>query len=494
MTAEPVRRARPRRTATATSAFGVGRRESHDSSGFYARFVAPDLSPADHVAHPPVRRDEILHGDARELLAGDEHVLDDSVALMVTSPPYFAGKEYEAALGQGHIPDSYRSYLAMLRDVFALCARKLEPGGRMAINVANLGRKPYRSLSADVIGILQDDLHLLLRGEIVWQKALGAGGSVAWGSFQSAHNPVLRDVTERIIVASKGRFDRAVPRVERERRGLPHVVSIDADRFMDATIDLWEVPSESATRVGHPAPFPVDIPRNLIDLYTYEGDLVLDPFMGSGSTAVAAVRAHRHFIGIDTDARYVEAASQRAAAELAARPERERAGRPRVQIPASPTATASGAEAVAGAGTEGRKGKEVALELLKRCGFTNLRPGHKLFSGVTVDLAADDAQGQPWYFDVAPSFTSLRSGLRRTDTVWKAIGKAALVRGEVPYVLLTSDRPGRTSAGERALREALEVGVLFDALELYEAATVVRLERYAAGGARLQRPVQLFGA
>ena len=103
--------------------------------------------------------------------------------------------------------------------MFAECARKLEPGGRIAVNVANLGRKPYRSLSADVIHILQDDLNLLLRGEVIWRKGEGAAGNCAWGSFRNAANPVLRDITERVIIASKGRFDRAKSRAERERRG-----------------------------------------------------------------------------------------------------------------------------------------------------------------------------------------------------------------------------------------------------------------------------------
>src|SRR5260370_39250451 len=105
----------------------------------------------------------------------------------------------------------------MLRDVFAECARKLEPGGRIAVNVANLGRRPYRSLSSDIIRILQDDLRLLLRGEVIWQKARGSAGSCAWGSFQRPANPVLRDLTERVIIASKGRFDRAWTARERLR-------------------------------------------------------------------------------------------------------------------------------------------------------------------------------------------------------------------------------------------------------------------------------------
>ena len=160
--------------------------------------------------------------------------------------------------------------------------RTLEPGGRLAINVANLGRKPYRSLSADVIRILQDDLGLLLRGEIIWRKANASSGSCAWGSWRSPANPVLRDVTERIIVASKGRFNRALAAAQRRADGLPYQATIGRDEFMAATLDVWDISAAHAGRIGHPAPFPVELPARLIQMYTYERDLVLDPFMGSG--------------------------------------------------------------------------------------------------------------------------------------------------------------------------------------------------------------------
>ena len=298
---------------TRTRDFGAGNREAHDASPFYERFTAPELSD-DDVVNSCTVVGQLICGDSRDLSAVD----DASIALVVTSPPYFAGKAYEAALGEGHIPGSYLEYLEMLRDVFAECRRVLEPGGRIAVNVANLGRKPYRSLSADVIGIIQDDLGLLLRGEILWQKAKGATGSIAVGSYLSAANPVLRDVTERVVVASKGRFDRAIPRKEREKRGLPFENTITKEEFFASTIDVWELRPEHARRVGHPAPFPVELPERLIQLYTYVGDVVLDPFLGSGSTAVAAVRSGRHYVGFDTDADYVALAQRRVDEERAA--------------------------------------------------------------------------------------------------------------------------------------------------------------------------------
>lgn len=297
-----------RRLATATSDFGSGKRESHDSASFYERFSAPVLSPDERIS-PPVVIDTLFCGDAR--LMTDDQVADRSVALVVTSPPYFTGKEYETNMAAGHVPASYVEYLEMLRDVLAVCLVKLEPGGRMAINVANLGRKPYRSLSSDVISILQEDLGMLLRGEVIWQKARGAGGSCAWGSYRSPQNPVLRDVTERVVIASKGRFDRAVKRPVRQERGLPHEATIDTDEFLEATLDVWEMPAASATRIGHPAPFPVELPRRLIELYTYRDDLVLDPFIGSGTTAVAAIETGRHYVGFDTEQTYIDLARER---------------------------------------------------------------------------------------------------------------------------------------------------------------------------------------
>lgn len=467
-----------RRKPTSTSAFGVSRREGHDSSDFYERFISPVLSK-DEAVNPPGEIDRVYCSDSRSM----PEVPDRSVALVVTSPPYFAGKEYEQAVGVGGVPATYLEYLTMLRDVFAECAMKLEPGGRIAVNVANLGRKPYRSLAADVINILQDDLGLLLRGEIIWQKAAGAGGSCAWGSFQNSSNPVLRDLTERIIVASKGRFDRALSRRERARRELPSEVSIFRDDFMEATTDIWEIPPESATRVGHPAPFPVELPQRLIQLYTYRDDVVLDPFMGSGTTAVAALRSERHFICYDTDQAYVDAADKRITDERK-RISSGRQGRlnlPKVIIPAIPDVEDAGASFQARAVRQGQKAKEIARAVLLDCGFTDIVEGHRFSNGVEVNFIAKDSRGGTWYFDVSGAFSSTRAGLRRTDTIWKALGKAALMNsgdgGPLRLILLTTDLPPRNSAGFTALKAA-RGKLYFDAIEMLSEAGQERLRSY----------------
>ena len=447
-----------KRRGTATSRFGVSRREGHDASDFYRRFTPPAISSDDDVAHPDRRPvvDEIVHGDIRSL---PETVAEGSVALMVTSPPYFSGKEYEVAMGEGHVPADYAAYLEMLHGVFAASVRALEPGGRMAVNVANLGRKPYRSLSADVIDLLQD-LGLLLRGEVVWKKAKAAGGSCAWGTYQRPGDPVLRDLTERVVIASKGRFDRAVDPRTRARRGLPSEGSIGRDEFLEATTDLWEIPPESATRVGHPAPFPVELPRRLIELYTYRGDLVLDPFMGSGTTAVAALRSERNYLGYDTDETYVRAAAARVAREAERLAAEQDADRWRIVVPPSPAPVpdegAPGTETlVARAAREGRRARELAAWQLEAAGGTVTGEHVRLGAGVEADFAVADAQGREWLVDVVGTFGATSAGLRRTEVVHRIAGKAALLAATRPgsrYVLLASDPPPARSTLGGALK------------------------------------------
>jgi len=280
--------------ATETASFGACRRESHDSSAFYRRrlHTAVDPPPLGEPVVPPDEILDTLHCQSSEHMS---QIPDECVALMVTSPPYNVGKDYDEDL-------SHDEYLDLLASVLQDTYRVLEPGGRVAVNVANLGRKPYIALNHAVAGLLRD-LGFLLRGEIIWQKAQGAGGSCAWGSWQSAKNPTLRDLHEYVLVASKGSYGRL--RIGED--------SIDRDEFLAATLSVWNIPPASAKRVGHPAPFPVGLPRRLIELYTFRGDLVLDPFIGSGSAAVAAVETGRHYIGYDTVQDYLDLAERRIA-------------------------------------------------------------------------------------------------------------------------------------------------------------------------------------
>jgi site-specific DNA-methyltransferase (adenine-specific) len=286
----------PRRSQT--SSFGTQSRISHDASQYYESKLYAGVSKQDTVTGPDndlpaAMTDRIVLGSSEQM----DGLPDNCVHLMVTSPPYNVTKTYDDDL-------SLHEYLALLRRVFAETYRVLANGGRACVNVANLGRKPYIPLS-DHISHIMLEIGYLMRGEIIWAKGAGAGVSMAWGSWQSAANPVLRDTHEYILVFCKGSFSR--PKKDKQS-------TISRDQFMDWTKSVWTMNPESARRVGHPAPFPLELPARLIQLYTFAGDVVLDPFLGSGTTALAAAQAGRRYVGYDTSEEYVALAQQRLAA------------------------------------------------------------------------------------------------------------------------------------------------------------------------------------
>ena len=478
------------RKGTRTSSFGFSRREGHDASRFYERFESPVIEDSEEVQGGETPINHLWVGDARDMDAciaaepGSPVLADNSVALVVTSPPYFAGKDYEIELGKGEVPSDYRSYLILLRDVFAECLCKLEPGGRIAVNVANLGRRPYRSLAAEVIRILED-LGFLLRGEIVWVKARALGGSCTWGSFQSPANPVIRDTTERIVIASKGRFDRAVPRARRAKCNLPHVGTMTKEDFMEYTTDVWEIPAESASRVGHPAPFPVELPRRLIELYTYRGDVVLDPFLGSGTTALAAVQTGRQFAGFDLDPAYVALAHER----LQGSDLTDWTGTGVALVPGGrhPKAFATVEDLMDAAADRGLRSAEIGEALLRLCGFEVEWKNRKLVAqGIDVDFVARTPGGRRVNVLLGGPNSGNRPGLKRTDVLWKVLGKAAVLSAvpedeRCPLLVLTTGLPRPGSPEAKALRNVTGPGrpiaAVIDMLVLMDAALLEQLAR-----------------
>ena len=276
---------------TATAAFGVSRRESHDASDFYVRRLSPAVFSTDTtITEVPASALDQIYAHSSETMS---EIPNNSIALAVTSPPYNNGKTYD----DDH---TLADYLELLHRVFTDTHRVLQPGGRLAVNIANLGRKPYIPLTAHIAGILAA-IGFHHRGEIIWRKAQGASGSCAWGSWRSPANPVMRDLHEYILVFSKGQMGRVV-------RGES---TITKEAFMRDTLSIWDIRPEHATRIGHPAPFPVELPQRLIELHTYRGEVILDPFMGAGTTAVAARNTDRHFVGYETVEAYRALAADR---------------------------------------------------------------------------------------------------------------------------------------------------------------------------------------
>ncbi len=285
-----------RKNGTKTSAFGSPGRINHDSTTFYMSKLYEELPKEEFVKYtenpiPSQYMDKIFCKSSQRM----EELPDNSIHLMVTSPPYNVGKEYDENL-------TLNEYREFLKRVWGEVKRALVPGGRICINIANLGRKPYIPLHAFIVEDMLD-LGFLMRGEIIWNKASSGSPSTAWDSWLSAKNPTLRDIHEYILVFSKSMFTRGYLSDKKS--------TMSKEEFLEFTKSVWTFAAEPATKVGHPAPFPVELPYRLIQLYTFEGEVVLDPFIGSGQTAIAAIKTKRHYVGYDINEQYVKLAEKR---------------------------------------------------------------------------------------------------------------------------------------------------------------------------------------
>jgi len=281
---------------TATCAFGIPGRINHDSSKFYSSNLYKDLPKEKKVKYQELEiNKDYLNSIFQQSSETMAHLPNNSVHLIVTSPPYNVGKEYDGNL-------TLKEYRSFLKKVWKECLRVLVPGGRACINIANLGRRPYIPL---VNYIVEDMLELgfLMRGEVIWNKASSASPSTAWGTWLSAKNPILRDIHEYILIFSKDTFTRENPKKLKS--------TISKDQFLEYTKSIWTFPAESAKKIGHPAPFPIELPYRCIQLYTFETEIVLDPFMGSGQTAIASLMLNRYFVGYEINPRYISLAQRR---------------------------------------------------------------------------------------------------------------------------------------------------------------------------------------
>ena len=280
---------------TETSAFGTSGRINHDSTKFYSSRLYEGLNNGKKVKYfeneiPKKYLNKIFCKSSEKM----DELPDSSVHLMITSPPYNVSKEYDDDL-------NLTEYLNLLNSVWKETYRVLVPGGRVCINVANLGRKPYIPLHSYIIEGM-GKIGFLMRGEILWNKASSASSSTAWGSWLSAANHVLRDIHEYILVFSKDTFSRK--RGEKEN-------TIKKEEFLEWTKSVWTFSAVSARKIGHPAPFPEELPHRLIQLYSFKRDVILDPFAGSGTACLSALKDGRNYVAYDTDPQYIKLAENR---------------------------------------------------------------------------------------------------------------------------------------------------------------------------------------
>ncbi len=289
-----------RHNGTRTSSFGTKGRVGHNAHQFYSSRLYEGVKIEEALGtEENTIPEDIINTVICSSSESMKDLADNSTHLMITSPPYNVTKEYDNDL-------SLAEYLDMLKKVFTETYRVLVNGGRACINVANLGRRPYIPLS-DYISKMMSDIGFNMRGEIIWNKAASAGVSTAWGSWMSASNPILRDVHEYILIFSKGNYKRELKKIEKKIKKN----TISRENFIEWTKSTWQIGAESAKKIGHPAPFPVELPRRLIELYSFTEDIILDPFIGSGTTGVAALELERKFVGYETNQAYVNLAKKR---------------------------------------------------------------------------------------------------------------------------------------------------------------------------------------
>ena len=284
---------------TKTSSFGTKGRVAHDSSKFYNSKLYKEIKNNNSDIIVNEFPNELLNTIIASSCENMKDIPNNSLHLMITSPPYNVSKEYDNDL-------SLNEYLSLLKNCFTETYRVLVDGGRACINIANIGRKPYIPLS-DYVSKIMIEIGFNMRGEIIWNKSAGAGISTAWGSFQSASNPILRDVHEYILIFSKGSYKRERDKEEKELRK----DNLTKEEFIEWTKSVWTMNTESAKRIGHPAPFPEELPNRLIKLFSFTNDIVLDPFMGSGTTAIAAIKNNRNFVGYEINEEYINLANNR---------------------------------------------------------------------------------------------------------------------------------------------------------------------------------------
>jgi DNA modification methylase len=231
---------------------------------------------------------EILYeGDCLEVMKTLE---TESVDCVITSPPY---PGVDTMWGELFKAENFDKSHEFLNQVWDECLRLLRPGCKLLINIANTKRRPYLTNVARVYWWARGRIEP--KGEIIWNKGYGQAGT-AWGSFRLPSDPSLADQHEYILVFRK--FGK--------RQKPESFEKIDLKDFKSWRNSMWNIPPAKASKVGHIAPFPIQIPWRLMILYTFKGETVLDSFNGSGTTGEACIKLSRNYIGIEKESKYCE--------------------------------------------------------------------------------------------------------------------------------------------------------------------------------------------
>lgn len=218
------------------------------------------------------------------------------INLIVTSPPYNVGIDYNSHDDSS----SYEDYLEFSRKWLTKAYDLLADDGRMCLNIPlDKNKNGLRSVYADIVAIAKE-VGFKYQSTIIWNEQ-NISRRTAWGSWLSASAPYIIAPVETIVLLYKHQW-------KRKSKGTS---TIEREQFIEWTNGVWTFNGENRKKIGHPAPFPVELPRRCIKLFSFEEDIVLDPFLGSGSTLIAALEEGRHGIGVEIDSSYVELAIKR---------------------------------------------------------------------------------------------------------------------------------------------------------------------------------------
>lgn len=224
-------------------------------------------------------------------------VNENSVDLVVTSPPYNVDIQYNS-----HKDDvSYAEYLEFSEKWMARCFDWLKDDGRFCLNIPlDKNKGGQQSVGADLTTIAKR-IGFQYHSTIIWNEG-NISRRTAWGSWMSASAPYVIAPVELIVVLYKKNW---------KKLSGSKVSDVGRQEFMDWTNGMWTFNGESKKKIGHPAPFPIELPRRCVKLFSYVDDVVLDPFCGSGTTLIAAVSNNRKGVGIDVDKKYCSLAQKR---------------------------------------------------------------------------------------------------------------------------------------------------------------------------------------